>query len=102
MYIIFGDNAAEALRQSYTVLELEEFDHEGQKARAYCVVPGEKINILELPLLDGYKKLHSEFVRNYEAGNYDFCVQAVEHLMGKFGGELDTFYQELVKKIPPV
>lgn len=99
MYIIFGDNAVKALKENYTILELEEISNNGISARAYCVVPGDKISLFELPELEQNKKIHSDFVRAYENKNYNYCVQAAEYLMGKFGGELDSFYTEILNRI---
>ncbi len=99
MYIIFGDNVVEALKENYTILELEEITRDSVTARAYCVVPGDKISLFELPDLENNKKLHTDFVRAYENKNYNYCVQAAEYLMGKFGGELDSFYTEILNRI---
>lgn len=99
MYIFFGDTIAEKLKNNYLVLELEEIEVENKKARAYCVVPADKIGLAELPNIPKYQVLHSELVRRYEQNDYDFCRIALTNLMGKFGGELDSFYSELARKI---
>jgi len=99
MYIFFGDNVADKLKDNYLVLELEEIISENKKARAYCVVPADKISIAELPNIPKYKVLHSELVKRFEQNDYEFCKIALSNLMGKFGGELDSFYQELERKI---
>lgn len=96
MYIIVGTEAAEKLKENYTVLELETHEKDGKEITAYCVV--DQIPIMELPTLEQYKNLHAEFVREYRKGNRKFCEDAVEHLMGKFNGELDSFYQVLMRR----
>jgi hypothetical protein len=98
MQIIWDQTAVDALKKTHTILELETFDVNGQAVTAYCVVPAEKI-MYELPLLDRYKELHSGFVRAYYEKNYMLCQDIAEHLIGKFGGELDTFYQEILSRI---
>lgn len=97
MHIIIGDEAAQSLRENYTVLELETFDGKDQKVTAYCVVP--EIPIMELPLLEHHKQLHADFIREYNDRNYKYCIDAVEHLRGKFNGDLDSFYDIIVEKI---
>lgn len=97
MHIILGSEAAEKLRENYTVLELETFDRGDQKITAYCVVP--QIPIMELPSLEQHIKLHDDFIKEYNAGNYNYCLTAVEHLLGKFNGDLDSFYEIIVEKI---
>lgn len=99
MYIFFGDDIAEKLKENYLVLELEEIESDNKKARAYCVVPADKISLAELPNIPKYRVLHRELVNRYEQGDYDFCRIALVNLMGKFGGEVDSFYQELESKI---
>ena len=99
MYIIVGDQAANALKESHLILSLEKINQKGIKDRAYCVVPNEKITMPEIPEIDQWKNLHEQFVIEYEKGNYQYCRDAAEHLYGKFGGELDSFYDEILKRI---
>lgn len=97
MNIIIGEVAAEHLRANYTVLELETFTVDDNKIKTYCVV--NNISISELPTLDQHKSLHQKMIDEYNAGNYNFCRDAINHLMGKFDGELDTFYSTILVKI---
>jgi hypothetical protein len=97
MNIILGREPAEKLKENYTVLELETFEHNGEKVTAFCVV--NQVPVMELPSLEQHKKLHETFIAEYNAGNYSFCKDVVEHLIGRFGGELDSFYQTLLDKI---
>jgi hypothetical protein len=92
MQIIFSKQAAEELRSRYTVLELETFDVEGQQLETFCVVPADKMNLAHLPNLDSDIKLHENLIEQLKLKNYQFCLDAIEHLLGKFGGELDSFY----------
>ena len=100
MHIILGSEVAEKLKENYTVLELETFDKDDRKITAYCVV--DQVPIMELPNLEAYKNLHSEFVKNYYKGDYNFCKDAAEHLMGKFNGDLDSFYEVILEKMKPL
>lgn len=97
MHIITDSEAAEKLKENYTVLELETFEKNGHRVTAYCVVP--EIPILELPLLDHHKQLHADFIAEYNKGNFKYCEDAVEHLRGKFNGDLDSFYDIIIQKI---
>lgn len=97
MNIIIGEVAAEHLRENYTVLELETFTVGENKIKTYCVVNNMPID--ELSALEQYKTLHQKMIDEYNAGNYNFCTDAISHLTGKFGGELDTFYSTILDKI---
>jgi hypothetical protein len=100
MQIIFGKENAEELRTRYTVLDLEEIPVDGHGIlSAYCVIPSEKIGLDELPQLESWVKLHHDFINGYKTQQYDYCLQCIEHLMGRFGGEVDTFYEEIKRRI---
>lgn len=99
MYIIAGQEKAERLKENYTVLELETFNYQGKEVPTFCVIDAESMPVLELPTLEHYKKLHSDFVAEYRLGNYKFCLDLVEHLKGKFGGQVDSFYETLIERI---
>lgn len=92
MQIIFNRQVADELRSRYTVLELETFDVEGQTLETFCVVPADKMNLAHLPNLESDIRLHENLIHELKNKNYKFCLDAIEHLMGKFGGELDSFY----------
>jgi len=98
MQIIWDQAAAARLKNSHTLLELETFFVNGENITAYCVIPAEKI-LQELPELETYKQLHSAFVRAFNEKDYKLCHDTVEHLRGRFGGELDSFYDTIISKI---
>jgi hypothetical protein len=100
MQIIFGKEVAEELSQRYTVLELETLPADnGKLVEAYCVIPAEKIPIHELEKLESWKKLHEDFLHGYHTEQWKYCRDAMEHLRGKFGGEMDSFYDEIENRI---
>ena len=99
MHIIFGKDQARALESKYTVLELDtlKFLETDLVTQVYCII--ENISILELPEVERMKNLHAELINNYGKQNWSFCLQAMEHLRGKWGGEVDSFYLELHNRI---
>ena len=99
MYIIVGKEAVEKLEGNYTILELETFQEASGPVTAYCVVDAEQIPIMEIPMISHQKAYHKSFIDEYNKGNYKFCLDAMEHLKGKFGGELDSFYDEIYQRI---
>lgn len=103
MEIIFGRENAELLRQKYTVLDLETIEVEGKGSlEIFCLIPAEKISLVELPQLAQWKQLHHDMLNGYHKGEHEYCKQAIEHLMGKFSGEVDSFYEEILKRIDHV
>ena len=95
----FGRENAEKLREKYAVLDLETLIVEGKEMEVFCLIPAEKIALPDLPQLENWVKLHNDFLHGYETKQYNYCRQCIEHLTGKFGGEVDTFYEEILKRI---
>lgn len=100
MQIIFNREVAEQLAERYIVLELEPHDVEGKILETFCVVPGEKITVSEMMLIDHWKKLHGEFVQANKDKNGKLCEDLATYLKGKWGGELDEFYDIVCSRFP--
>lgn len=98
MNIIFGDSINH-VPNSYTVLELDTFlmVSEGRTATAYCVI--EKIPLADFDKLEAYKKVHNDLLENYRGREWTYCEHAIEGLMGKWNGELDSFYSDLLRRV---
>lgn len=99
MHIIFGQEQADVISQNHTVLELDTFRFMPQNViqTAYTVV--ENIPIEDLSRLSFQKDLHHNLMENYRKGDWNFCEQAIEQLIGAFGGEVDSFYADLQTRI---
>ena len=93
MDIIFSRAAAQEISEKYLVLELEPHLAGEEILETFCVVPGNKISMTELSMLDHWKKLHAEFVQANKDKNGKLCLDLAEHLRGKWGKELDEFYE---------
>ena len=98
MQIVWDKEAVAQLKTKHTLLELETFIVNGKSVITYCVIPPEKI-LGELANLDDYITLHETCIKAFNEKNYPLCLDAVEHLMGRFSGELDSFYSEIVSRI---
>lgn len=100
MYIIFGDEVAAVLREKHTVLQLETLKVVDDKVvTAYCVVPAEAIPVTMLPDLERLCRLHQAFVDAYNNTDYDKVLEIVEHVKGKFGADVDSFYDFILNKM---
>jgi hypothetical protein len=97
MQIVWDPDAVKNLKHSHTLLELETFTTEKGTLTAWCVVPAEKL-LSDLPDLENLKQLHQDFVTAYKTNNFDLCADLYRQLQGRFGGELDTFYQEILSR----
>jgi hypothetical protein len=97
MNIIFKTNTPN-IDEKYTILDLDTFSlPDGSLHTACCVV--ENIPVAELPITKQLTELHTNLIHNYSQRNWNYCEQAIEQLVGKWGGDLDSFYQELLTRI---
>jgi hypothetical protein len=93
MDIIFSRAVADQMSDRYVVLELEPHSVGEEILETFCVIPADKIPLTETVMLEHWKKLHSEFVQANKDKNSKLCRDLAEHLTGKWGGELDEFYE---------
>jgi hypothetical protein len=100
MDLIFNKVHAHQLREKYTVLELETIQHPNlpEPMTAWCVVPAEKV-IAEIELLPLNCDLHANLIDALHKQETETVLKLCTELKGKFGGELDTFYETLEKRI---
>ena len=98
MTIIFGD-ALETLPNNYTELELDTFvfPPDSQKRTSYCVV--EKVPLTDFPMMEAYIKVHSDMMKAYRDQNWEYCLHAIKGLTGRWNGELDSFYSNLLQRV---
>jgi len=68
-----------------------------QVKTAYCLI--QFIPIEEMIEIQNLKDLHSNLMAEYRKRNWRYCEDVIEHLTGKWGGEVDTFYSELFQRI---
>jgi hypothetical protein len=100
MFIVWDKSAIEKLQQNYTVLELETFQKEDKQITAYCVIS--EVSVAELTTLETSKQLHNSFINEFKKGNFSFCSDAIPFLKGKFNGELDSFYDNILNRISKI
>jgi hypothetical protein len=99
MNIIFGIESVTPFEERYTVLELDTFvlRPTNEVITAYCLV--ETIPIQEMPAIESLKDQHRNLMAEYRKRNWRYCEDAIAHLTGKWGGELDSFYIELYQRV---
>jgi hypothetical protein len=97
MNIIRG-NQRHLVPDSYTVLELDTFETAaGTRETAYCVI--ENIPLQDFPVLDAYVRVHHDLMEAYRDQDWQYCESAITGLVGRWNGELDSFYQDLQERV---
>ena len=99
MHIILGDDQVKQLENKYTLLQVDQikFHADENAVQAYCVL--ENLPVDEISKLDELTHLHNKLMENYNKRDWNFCEQALEHLNGKWGGQIDSFYAEIASRI---
>jgi hypothetical protein len=97
MNIIFKENSAD-IEKRYVVLDLDTFSiPDGSTHTVCCVI--ENIPITELSETENLKAVHADLIASYGQRNWDQCEQAIEQLVGKWGGEVDSFYEDIRSRV---
>lgn len=101
MKVIYGKESAQALEQRATILELDTFFQAGltEPITAYAVLEASNVPIVEIATMDKTIDLHNTMMVEYRKKNWSYCEQALEHLKGKWGGEIDSFYEIFSERI---
>lgn len=101
MKVIFGREIAETVDDRMTVLELDTFFQPGltKPITAFAVIENTSIPLMEIPQMSSLIELHNNMLAEYRKRNWNYCEQAIEHLRGKWGGEIDSFYYIIEKRI---
>lgn len=99
MNIMFEDSITDEIRARYTLLPLDTFYFSSAdlKSTAFCLV--ENIPIPEIANIDKIIELHHNLIKNYKLRNWNYCINAIEHLKGKWNGELDSFYDSVLERV---
>jgi hypothetical protein len=98
MHIVLTQAVADELRAKYTVLELDTMPHPDGPVPAFCVLPMEKI-AMEMSSLDQNVSMHEQLIDAIKTNNTKLANDLCDVLLGKFGGDLDTFYNEIKSRI---
>ena len=101
MNIILETNLTEDMKDKFMLVELDSFQHEpdGDPIKSYAVITKDEINLQEIHTIKEYISLHNNLMKNYRLQNWKYCEDALEQLLGKFRGELDSFYTILSDRI---
>lgn len=99
---MFASNSDVAeLKSKYTILELDtlRFADSNETQTAWCIISTDSLSLQELIELDRYQELHNNMMRNYKLKNWKYCEDAIDHLLGRWKGDLDSFYNEISSRL---
>lgn len=98
MQIIMGEQVARELEEKYTVLELDTIPVQDQLVPAYCVLEPENI-VFEMSTLPSNIELHKKLIQAIKDNDAQAAGVIADSLIGRFGGELDSFYEIIVERV---
>ena len=101
MNVVFGEEQRSKIGDKYITLRLDKVGVRDELAptQLYAVIGADAVPLGEMPILHKTIELHEKFIDNYLKQDWSFCTQALEHLMGSFGGEIDSFYAIMASRI---
>ena len=98
MNIILGKSQADLLKDKHLILELDTVTMgNSTPITAYCVL--DNIPLEQIAKIEPLSKLHGTLMENYRLRRWDYCQQVIEELVGAWGGQMDTFYTDLLTRI---
>ena len=99
MQIVFTKEVADQLREKYTLLQLDTIQPDGYgEVETYCVLEPENI-VMEMGSLPDNVSKHNQLVEALENEDCNRARDLCRELMGKFGGDLDSFYEVVIDRI---
>ena len=100
MNIIFEEKVTDSIIEKYMLLELDSFSpKEGEVKKCWGLLGKDDVNIQEVHNMNQYVDLHNNMMKNYGLKNWKYCHDALDHLVGKFRGEFDSFYKIMRERI---
>ena len=100
MNIIFEEKLTEDIREKYILLELDTFSPEPNVfKKCWALIGKDEVNVQEVHNMDQFTDLHHNMIKNYGLKNWKFCHDALDHLIGKFRGEIDSFYRIMRERV---
>ena len=101
MNIILQNQLTEEIREKYILLELDtfQFTSDDNPVKSFCVIENAHVQLPDYPQLEHIQDLHQNMIKNYQIKNWKFVEDALEHLVGKFKGEVDSFYHVINERI---
>jgi hypothetical protein len=99
MNIILDTQITPEIQEKYMLLELDTFKitESDTICTAWCLV--EPPDHTEMMQIQQFVDLHANLMPNYRKQNWDYVEQAIEHLLGRWDNQLDSFYNDLLARI---
>jgi hypothetical protein len=99
MNIIFDTENIESIRNNNILLELDTFYFFkiDRLSTAYSVI--ENIKITDFNKIEKNQKLHADMIKAYKNKDFELCQELIQLLLGAFNGEVDSFYDELTRRV---
>lgn len=102
MFIVHGKEKADALKIKYTVLTLDTIKYPENKdpVTLYTVIDTGKLSLESMSTLEQFTNLHEKLIESLEKQQWIYCKEAISLLRGQFGGQVDSFYDHVLERVP--
>lgn len=99
MFIVMGTDNIKDLKDRHILLELETFNKNGEEKTAWCVLTPDQIPVTQYAEIERLTGLHNHFITNYNKGDYEQALDALQYIKGQLGADMDSFYVIMEAKI---
>jgi hypothetical protein len=99
MNIILDTQITPEIREKYLLLELDTFrtSPESPTVTAWCLVDPSDPD--DMTTMDQFKDLHDNLMPSFRKRHWEYVNQAIDHLHGRWDGQLDSFYDDLLARV---
>lgn len=102
MQVIYGEEHVSKFKDKYVLLELDTFNVAGKLVPAFAVISASSISLGDLPQIEHWKQFHAKMMNGYKTKQWAFVIDCVANLRGKWGGEIDSFYDEMKNRVESI
>lgn len=100
MFIVHGKEKADQLKEKYTVLELDTIEYpDSGPVTLFTILDTGKLGLDSISSLEQFTTLHADLIKNFKAGDNNYCKEAIGILKGQFGGQIDSFYDHMLVRL---
>lgn len=99
MNILLETQITPDIRDKHILLELDTFrtGPGSDTVTAWCLV--DPVDPAGMIIMDQFVDLHGNLMPNYRLRHWNYVEQAIGHLLGKWDGQLDSFYRDLQSRV---
>jgi len=100
MKVVYSEEGSSiALDEKYILLEMDTIIVNNKNITAFAVMSFDEIPIEELSQIENMKKMHERMINGYKTQQWEFVLDCIYNLKGKWKGSIDSFYDIFEERV---